>query len=256
MQLRIQAVTLLLAIGCMIPNARTAEPDRPGWNGEVQQWGTLREVMHGTVMEGQVRLSEVTDKPNVYGIGAPGKLQGEILIANSETWIAEIRDGNRIETRQTDGSDDTAVFLAVSQVPNWSETTVDRDVSAEEFDDFLQETLRGAGLEGIETVPFVVEGRFPSVNLHVLNGQCPFAEVESEIEGAGPPHRITIKDSAGLLVGFYSEQGAGRITHHWTRTHVHALIGNKEDRVAGHVDAVALKAGTVIRVPAEIARSQ
>ena len=86
-------------------------------------------------------------------------------------------------------------------------------------------------------------------NLHVLNGQCPFADVNVKIPGAGPPHRTTLNDVQGLLVGFYAENGAGRITHHSTRTHVHALVGTGDGRVAGHVDAVALKAGTIVRVP-------
>lgn len=234
----------------MISEAVTAEPEWPPWNGKVQQWGTLREVMHGMVTEGQVRLSEVINKPHVYGIGAPDKLQGEILLADSKAWIATIQDGDHIGIRQADGSGDTAVFLAVSQVPKWLEVTVDRDISAEKFDDFIRETLSRTGLDQVETVPFVIEGQFASVDLHVLNGQCPFAEAESEIEGSGPPHRESIQNARGLLVGFYSETGAGRITHHWTRTHVHALLGSEGERVGGHVDAVALKAGTVVRVPA------
>jgi hypothetical protein len=126
---------------------------------------------------------------------------------------------------------------------------VEQDVSADEFDDFIQETLHEVGLDKLETVPFIVEGEFPILNLHILNGQCPFAEVKTEIEGAGPPHRKTLKDVQGMLVGFYAEKGVGRITHHWTRSHVHALVGTEDKRVAGHVDEVALKAGIVIRVP-------
>ena len=250
MQTRIHAAVLLLVVESMVPETLSADPDRPAWNGKVQQWATLREVMHGTVMEGQVRLSEVIGKRHIYGIGAPDKLQGEILIADSEVWIAKIQDGNHVETRQTDGTKETAVFLAVSQVPNWSEVTLDRDVSAEEFDEFMQQTLSRAGLQELETVPFVIEGKFPSVDLHVLNGQCPFGEAKSDLEGAGPPHRASLKDARGLLVGFYSESGAGRITHHWTRTHVHALLDTEaKNRMAGHVDAVSLQSGTVVRIP-------
>jgi len=257
MHLRIQLALLLPVIMLMTPNTFSAEPKRPAWSGKIQQWGTLREVMHGTTMEGQVRLSKVMDTPHVYGIGAPAKLRGEIVIADGEAWIAEIRDSDRIDTRQTDGSDDSAVFLAVAQVPSWLEVRVNRDVAADEFDDFLRETLRSAGLEDSDTVPFVVEGRFPSLDLHVLNGQCPFAEEKSKVEGAGPPHRKSYKHAAGLLVGFYSEHGAGRITHHWTRTHVHALLETEaNDRAVGHVDAVTLKSGTIVRLPNRAATSK
>jgi alpha-acetolactate decarboxylase len=204
--------------------------------------------MHGEVMDGQVRLADATDKPHVFGIGAPDKLQGEILIVDSVAWVAKIRDGNRIEVRK--GSpEDSAVLLAITQVPRWTEVTVTQDISADEFDDCIQKTISQAGLDKLETVPFVIEGQFSSLDLHVLNGECPFAKVKGKIEGAGPPHRKTLNDVQGQLVGFYAENGAGRITHHSTHTHVHALVGTEEERGAGHVDAVALKAGTAVRVP-------
>lgn len=244
----IPLIPLALAIGCTSPKMPETELESAGWDGSVEQWGTLREVMHGEIMDGQVRLSEVTENPHVVGIGAPDKLQGEILIADSEAWVAQVLDGGRIETRRS-SPEDSAVFLAIAQVPRWTEVSVDRDVSDEGFDDFVQTTLREAGLDNLETVPFVIEGQFSSLKLHVLNGQCPFAEVESDIEGAGPPHRTTLTDAEGLLVGFYAGEGAGRITHHWNRTHVHALVGDGDDRVAGHVDEVALTTGTTIRLP-------
>jgi len=230
--------------------------DSPGWDGKVQQWGTLRDVMHGKILDGQVRLSDVTDQPHIFGIGAPDKLRGEILIADSVTWVAHVRNGEHIESRRSDSPQESAVFLAVAQVPRWTEVRLGRDVSAKEFDDFIQTTIHQAGLGELETVPFLIEGRFSSLKLHVLNGQCPFADVKVKIEGAGPPHRTTLNDVQGLLVGFYSDKGAGRITHHWTRTHVHAVVGTEEERTSlrsvptGHVDAVSLKAGTIIRVPA------
>jgi alpha-acetolactate decarboxylase len=239
---------VLFAFGCTSSETPEKPSDSPGWDGKVQQWGTLREVMHGEIMDGQVRLSDVTGKSHVFGIGAPDKLQGEILIADSVAWVAKVQDGNRIVTQRS-SPEDSAVLLAISQVPRWTGVTVDQDVSVEEFDDFIQKTINQTGLDKLETIPFVIEGQFSSLNLHVLNGQCPFAEVGVKLEGAGPPHRTMLNDVQGLLVGFYAENGAGRITHHSTRTHVHALVGTGDNRVAGHVDTVALKAGTVIRVP-------
>lgn len=236
---------LAAAVGC----TSSETPDSPSWDGTVQQWGTLKEVMHGEIMDGQVRLSDATVKPNIYGIGAPDGLRGEILIADSVAWVATVQNGDRIEAQQSDSTKDSAVFLAVAQVPKWTDVKVERDVSTDEFDAFVQKTISDAGLDKLDTVPFLIEGGFSALELHVLNGQCPFAEVETQREGSGPPYRTTLDDAQGLLVGFYSDKGAGRITHHWTRTHVHALVGPSDRRVAGHVDSAALKAGSIIRVP-------
>ena len=62
-------------------------------------------------------------------------------------------------------------------------------MTPEEFDDFIQKTLSEAGLDELETVPFVIEGRFSSLDLHVLNGNCPFAEVKVEIEDENASHK-------------------------------------------------------------------
>jgi alpha-acetolactate decarboxylase len=242
-------IPMALGTGCTASRTPESRPDSGGWNGKVQQWGTLRDVMHGTILDGQVRLSEVTNKPHIFGIGAPDKLQGEILIEDSVAWVAKLATGHRIETRRSDSPTDSAVFLAVAQVPRWTEIMVDGDVSAEEFDDFIQNMLQPSGLDKLDAVPFVIKGKFPSLKLHVLNGQCPFAEVKTPVAGSGPPHRITLNDVRGVLVGFYSEKGTGRITHHGTRTHVHALVGTGDERMVGHVDEGALKAGTLIRIP-------
>jgi alpha-acetolactate decarboxylase len=164
-------IVMSLTIGC----TDSTIPDAPGWDGKVQQWGTLRAVMHGEIRDGQISLSDVTGKPHVYGIGAPDGLRGEILIADSVAWVAKVRDGDQIETRQSDSHKDSAVFLAVAQVPQWTTVRLERDTSAEEFDNFVQTTISDAGLDKLETVPFVIDGNFPTVELHVLNGQCPFA---------------------------------------------------------------------------------
>ena len=238
---------LMATFGCAPAQPPEAPPRLPDWDGTVRQWGTLRQVMHGEIMDGQVHLADVIDKRHLFGIGAPHQLRGEILIADGKAWVATT-EGEQIVTRQG-SAEDSAVFLAVAHVPRWIDVTVEQDISADEFDDFIERTMRQAGLDRLETIPFTVEGRFPSLKLHVLNGQCPFAEVTVKVEGAGPPHRTTLHDAQGLLVGFYAENGAGRITHHSTRTHVHALVKNGDARVAGHVDAVTLKAGTVVRLP-------
>ena len=151
---------LPVTLGCTSSMTPEKQFDSPDWDGTVQQWGTLREVMHGEIMDGHADLSEVTGKPHVYGIGAPDGLRGEILIADSVAWVAKVQDGDQIETRQSDSPKDSAVFLAVAQVPRWTDVNVDKDVSSEEFDDFIQKTINHAGLDKTETVPFVIEGRF------------------------------------------------------------------------------------------------
>ena len=210
--------------------------------------GALREVMHGTIFDGRVEVSKVGGRRHVFGIGARDKLRGEILVFDGAVWVAEVDEKDRISVRKASSSD-KAVFLAIARVPQWVAVRIDHDIPADQFDRFIEQAVKRHGLGMVETVPFTIEGSFAELKLHVLNGECPFAEVKSKVPGAGPPHRETLGAVQGKMVGFYAEDGAGRITHHSTRTHVHVLAKKGKQNVLGHVDETMIKAGSILRLP-------
>ena len=85
--------------------------------------------------------------------------------------------------------------------------------------------------------------------MHIINGECPTVGSGQSRAGASPePYRAAHEVAYGTLVGFYAEGQAGVLTHHDSRTHVHAMLAG-EQPLMGHVDAVDLKAGAVVRVP-------
>jgi hypothetical protein len=98
------------------------------------------------------------------------------------------------------------------------------------------------------TVPFVVEGALHELELHVLNGACPFRAAQGNDAGRAPLRR-SFDRASGTLVGFVTDEPPGVLTHHGSRTHVHVLVESPE-RISAHVDRVTVAAGSVIRVPA------
>lgn len=217
------------------------------WDGTTTQWGTLREVLAEGAFEGRVPLATVTRKPHVYGVGALASLRGEILIDDSQAWISRAgRSPGEIETVEA-RSQDVATFLAVATVPRWTDYVFDRPIAWDELESTLALLIDAAGCDRAKPVPFVVEGRFDRVELHVINGRCPM-NPGIEAPGAGETLRHAASGVPGRLVGFYTEGPPGVLTHHGSHIHAHALLSAPEQTM-GHVDRADVAEGAVIRLP-------
>ncbi len=221
----------------------------PVWNGSVRQWGTLREVLHDGNTAGRVRVVEALTKGHGYGIGAPAALAGEILIFDGSVYVARMDGSGDVSLSDEVPPTEEAALLAVAFVPTWSNRSVDHTVPADEFEEFVRDNAIASGLDPSQTFPFVVEGRFGRIQLHILNGRCPFAETDGSQPAETEPYRAELTNVSGRLIGFFAEHATGVLTHHGSRTHVHALLLHG-DPPAGHVDAVQIEAGSIIRFPA------
>jgi hypothetical protein len=135
-----------------------------------------------------------------------------------------------------------AAFLALADVARWRAIEVRRDVAANELEAWLEGFGREQQLG--ETWPFVIQGRFAALEAHVLRGACPRADAN-----APEPVRCPWTSAAGRLVGFFARDGGGVLTHHGEFTHVHVVLDPPTEFV-GHVDAVAVCAGSTLRIPA------
>lgn len=223
--MRVVLLLVLLLAGC------TTRP----WNGEVSRWGTLREVLRDGDTRGRVRLDEVQGRGTV-GVGALRDLEGEVTLFEGRVWVARPDERGEITAGQRDG--DEAAFLAVADVPRWSDLRTDgpSDLGA------LESRLATLA-DGRETMPFVVEGELRELDAHVLNGACPFA---ADPARRGEPVRFHREGVRGRLVGFFTTLPAGTLTHHGTRLHVHVILD--EGAVTGHVDGAVIDG--ILRVPA------
>jgi len=218
------------------------------WNGRVERWGSLGEAFRDGKTEGRVRLAHVTRKPHGYGVGALEGLLGEVLILDGDAWVAR-REGTDVHVRRVvDGDPWGATLLAVAYVPRWRDVSVDRPLDPAEFEGFLADRGRASGLA--PPFPFLVEGSFDSIEFHVVEGSCPMADSEPGAPPRRSAARTTLAAVKGTLVGFFAEHSAGVLTHHGSRTHIHVLIPSASGEPhLGHVDAVTLQAGCVLRLP-------
>jgi alpha-acetolactate decarboxylase len=225
-----------LAAGCAKPGT---------WDGQVRNWGTLREVLHEGHSEGRIDLQTATREPHVYGLGAMEALHGEVVILDSRAWVARGDAGGQTTSTHKAEPKDRATLLITAQVPRWTARTLERDVSPSDFDRVIREMADGAGLKEIPTVPFVIQGTLMDLQMHVVNGACPMNASEG---GKDAPIRTALAEARGTLVGIHTNADPGVLTHHGSSTHVHALL-NGPPIAAGHVDSVGVKAGAIVRFP-------
>jgi acetolactate decarboxylase len=215
------------------------------WNGKVERWGTLREVLRDGNIQGRMNLSDVTDHSGAIGIGALNDLSGEITIVEGEVWISRPKGTKETITKNGAATDDKAAFLVLTNVINWQEFKTNKDMDMKGLQEFLVEKTAEVGLSKTKTIPFIVKGSFHELSAHVLRGGCPFAANEALRKD---PVRVTRPHAQGRLVGFITSLPPGTLTHHGSRLHVHVVLDDPEP-FAGHLDKVLIPQSSSILIP-------
>ena len=212
----------------------------PDWNGEVETYGTLQEVLRQGQDQGRVVVAEAAT-PHAVGLGALEGLAGEVVIFEGQMYTGRVDSDRVVSDRGTER--DEAAFLAVAEVPVWNELTVARTVSLADLSLMLAEISGENALGEFDTFPFAIEGELLNLESHVINGSCPIANPDGP-----PPARQSAPRSQGRLVGFYTTLPPGKLTHHGSSLHVHVVLAGKKPLVA-HVDEVTITAGSTLLVP-------
>ncbi len=235
----------VLAAAWSLPLCAMAQQTEERWDGSIRQWGTMQEVLKAGRTEARVDIRKVAEPNGAVGIGALEGLRGEVTFVDGRVWLAAHAKGSKGELPAS--VHDSATLLTVAYVPNWVRISISEEVLPHDFDGFLREAARKAGVDIRRPFPFVVEGRM-SVEAHVIRGQCAHAGAGAT-EPAIPPDRFSRAHAQATLVGFYAGGAEGALTHHGSATHVHVVI-HGEPPLSGHVDSVTIVAGAVLRLPA------
>ncbi len=216
------------------------------WDGEIQQWGAMREVLAKGKTEGRVRLRDFAGSKGVYAIGALAGLNGEVTILDGEVWVSRVRE-SRADCRLLEANDTQATLLVMARVSRWTEHPITEDVSAENMEAFIKGVAEEAGLDVSRPFPFLVEGPFAKLDAHIANGMCP---MRADPNSDQAPIRFHLDAVRGTLVGLHALGQEGVLTHHGSKTHVHVVIGGDQPQM-GHVESIELMAGSVLKLPAQ-----
>lgn len=242
---RFRVLCILIAAGLVGCHAQ-----RPRSSGELVRYGGMHETIGQKQHHGRVRVSDATQRPHFYALGALEGLRGELTVHDSVATATGVTNGRLAALRPADTQ---ATLLVGQSVDEWTRVTLRDAVSHTQFDEAVANAASEAGVDATSPFMFVIDGTFTEVRLHVMNGACPVhARMKKlELPSDARPFELEAATLAGTLVGVYAAHSVGELTHPATSTHAHLLYTNPDsgERVTGHLEQVGLAPGAVLKLP-------
>ena len=215
----------------------------------VNAYGSFARMTATGDTSANVALAQFEGRQGIYGVGAMQGLRGEILIWDGRVLISR--------GHATDGAtsavmhSDQATLLATAKVKQWREASVPADLTQSQFEGFVKDQARGAGLPSDKPFPFIVKGPVLNYAWHVVAGAM---APGSGMHKASNPAHAKLREFMGvrlehaMLLGFYSGPAMeGAITHPGEQFHVH--LADTELKSSGHVDRYGVGNGAVLLLP-------
>jgi alpha-acetolactate decarboxylase len=202
--------------------------------------------MHAGDRTAKIGLDDIAGLSHLYAIGALSELRGEVTVVDGEAWLAYPVDADAFRVQRRRGSQEKAALLVAAQVPSWQQRKTTEELRGPSLDEAVVKLARESGLDTRLPFPFLIEGRFPEVSFHVIDGRRVPAGTDHGGHVRGAVTR-TERNLRATIVGFYSEHHAGVFTHMGEHTHIHVVASSPE--VSGHVDAVTVPAGSLFKLP-------
>ncbi len=219
------------------------------WDGSLLQYGKMREAIGQGQHQSRVDLKEITARPHFFGIAALAGLSGEATILDGQIVATEVSAERKLQP----ASSSQATLLIGSYVKAWRQVPLQEDLSYAQLEGFLARSARQLGLSEQGPFPFLVEGEFSDVRLHVIHGACPMharlnkLELSAEVQ----PYEGGFSSLGGTLLGVFVENSVGNLTHPGTSVHAHLVFNDPLSgaKVTGHVEKVGIRSGASVRLP-------
>jgi len=215
-------------------------------NTDIQNYGHYKKMMHMKKTDGVVNLQKSIPSANTYAVGATHKGLGEITIIDSKVWLDYGKDGlgNSVNTIPTD---EKAVILAVSQVKDWHLISIHNGLSKKQLFKVILEKTKEYGLNKDAPFPFLLEGSFNKLKIHVINGQNPKSKGHGSKISFLNKVQEERNNQQATVVGFYSASTQGVYTHPGESWHLHAVI--RDENIGAHVDDITTSKNVILKLP-------
>ena len=206
----------------------------------------MKTVLAQGQIEARIAMADAIT-PNSVGIGALAGLEGELTMLDGVIHAARVTTDYGLSSTALSGeqSSDSATLLAICEVAEWERILLDEVSSLAALEKIVASELSSRGFDLSQPVPFKVDATFSEISIHVLNHSCPIANPD------GPePWRGEFRAKNGHLVGIYAVGFGGKLTHHGSDSHIHAIVLNGTDvDSSGHAESFALEPGSILYLP-------
>lgn len=237
---------LLFAASFLIASCSQSEENtnKPPTTFEVKYFGALKNMMHKGDISAKFDLVDLKGTKNLYAIGALENLKGEIQIFDSASFNTFVQDSI---VAIDDTFNKKATLLVYSIVESWDSYNIPNDiVTYEQLEKHIASVAKKNGINIEKPFPFLIEGKAREFDWHVINWKDGDTEHSHEKHVNSGLHG-TKYDQQVELLGFYSDSHHAVFTHHTTNMHIHVKTG--DGKLAGHVDALTLGKGMVLKLP-------
>ena len=211
----------------------------------VKSYGNFTHMVTSGHSDGVVLLEDAIPVPHGYAIGALANGRGEIVVINNQVWLDYGEDGLGKTVGEVP-EDEQAVILVAAQVAAWSSSILDKSLPKQALYNAILEAAKQLGVDISKPFPFMLEGSFSHLGLHVINEKNP---QHGKAKGAHFYRLIKEKrkQQTATILGFYSADQQGIYTHIGQSWHLHAVI--EDDKIAAHVDEISANEGIVLKLP-------
>lgn len=211
---------------------------------KVKSYGGYQKMIHTQDASGKVDLSKATSSKNTYAVGALADGLGEITILNDKVYLDYGKDGlgNSLQhiPQQTQ-----AVLLATTQVKQWQTIHIANNLSQQQLFTEILDKAKSHGIDIGKPFPFILEGEFETLKIHVIAGRNPKFAGHGKGEKFFHMDTDEMIDEKAIVVGFYSASNQGVYTHPNESWHLHAII---ED-ISAHIDRIKTGKGVILKLP-------
>jgi len=204
--------------------------------------GAQRDVLGGDV-EGKVDLRSLASLTHLYALGPRAGVTGEITVFDGGPCVARVVDGRiQVEARP----DHAACFLVYDEVPTWQETALARPIEGEDaLTAAVLDAVRAACVDVEQPIIFLLRAPAATVTFHVLDKRDGLPHTPALHEQAKV--RFRVEKQAAEVLGFYSSRHRGIFIPRESNLHMH--LRTLDGRASGHVEDIAVDAGTILAVP-------
>ena len=199
----------------------------------VKYSGALRTIMSGNI-QSTISLDSLSNKKNLYALGAYEDLKGEIQIFNGKPSNSFVVDSS-LQIKDTYNL--KAALLVYAEIEAWNEFNIDNITTKEDLEKTIFETAKANGINTEVPFPFLLKGTAVSIDWHVINW------IDGDKVHNHKKHKESglngiLKNKTVEVLGFYSTKHKAIFTHHTTNMHMH--FKTVENSLAGHIDDIRL----------------
>lgn len=219
-----------------------AQPD----NFNIKSYGNFKKMLQTKKAEGVVLLKDAIPAVHGYAVGELENGLGQITVIDSNVWLDYGKDfiGLAETTIPDDGK---AALLVTAQVSKWKEIEIPDSLSEKQVYEFIlaQAGKHGPGIDA--PFPFLIEGIFDLLNLHVIDGVNPEYGKDGNKEHFFRKITQARYNQKAVVIGFYSADTGGVYTRPGESWHLHAMINKM--KVAAHVYYIAVRKKSILKLP-------